>query len=186
MKQTMYRSYIDTPLGKLVIISSNKGICVVEFTEKNNPPEVLKRITNRYSKHEIKDTTNQNLKIAHKWIYNYFNGMFKKLPCLPLDLMGTTFEKKVWEILPKIQLGSLTTYGNLAHTIGYPLAARAVGGAVGRNPISIIVPCHRVIGALGTLTGFGGGLYRKKWLLEHEGFNVAGMQSVSIVTKPAI
>ena len=183
MKPTLYRSYVDTPLGKLLIISSRKGLCILDFIERSNTEQILKKIINAYSKYETIDATNQHLEIARKWIYNYFNGAFKKLPELNLDLIGTIFEKRVWKALPKIQLGSLTTYGKLAHLIGSPLAARAVGGAVGRNPISIIVPCHRVIGALGTLTGFGSGLYRKKWLLEHEGFNVAGMQPASTVTK---
>ena len=88
---------------------------------------------------------------------------------LPLDPTGTSFEQRVWRLLRDIPYGSTTSYGKLARQLGEPKDARAVGAANGKNPIPIIVPCHRVIGANGDLTGFGGGLDRKRWLLEHEG-----------------
>lgn len=88
---------------------------------------------------------------------------------LPLDPPGTPFEHRVWDLLRSIPYGSTTTYGELARRLGDARATRAVGAANGKNPIPIIVPCHRVVGARGELTGFGGGLDRKRWLLEHEG-----------------
>ena len=87
---------------------------------------------------------------------------------LPLAIEGTPFQRRVWTALGEIGFGETMTYGDLAQRVGAPTAARAVGAAVGRNPISIIVPCHRAVGADGSLTGFAGGLARKRWLLEHE------------------
>ena len=105
---------------------------------------------------------------AEKQLREYFNGTRKAFD-LPLAGEGTAFQKTVWKALCDIPYGETINYGELARRIGQPKAARAVGLANGSNPISIVVPCHRVIGANGTLTGYGGGLPRKKWLLEHEG-----------------
>jgi methylated-DNA-[protein]-cysteine S-methyltransferase len=88
---------------------------------------------------------------------------------LPLEAMGSVFEHRVWKALRSIPYGTTTSYGDLAKRLGDPSATRAVGSANGKNPIPIIIPCHRVVGANGDLTGFGGGLDRKRWLLEHEG-----------------
>ena len=88
---------------------------------------------------------------------------------LPLEPSGTDFQLNVWELLRKIPYGVTTSYGELARRLGDPQASRAVGAANGANPIPIIVPCHRVVGSKGELTGFGGGIERKRWLLEHEG-----------------
>ena len=87
---------------------------------------------------------------------------------IPLDPVGTDFQRAVWKALVKIPFGETRTYGEIAHTIGQPRAARAVGLANNQNPIAIVVPCHRVIGANGSLTGYGGGIQRKRWLLQHE------------------
>jgi methylated-DNA-[protein]-cysteine S-methyltransferase len=97
----------------------------------------------------------------------YFEGNLRQFD-LELDLQGTAFQKRVWQKLRSIPYGKTTTYGCIAAELGMPRAMRAVGLANGRNPISIIIPCHRVIGANGSLTGYGGGLPRKQWLLAHE------------------
>ncbi len=97
----------------------------------------------------------------------YFAGQLHEFD-VRLAPAGTEFQKRVWDELYRIPFGASISYGELARRIGQPTASRAVGAANGRNPISIIVPCHRVIGANGTLTGYGGGMDRKKWLLEHE------------------
>jgi len=101
----------------------------------------------------------------------YFRGK-RKVFHLPLLLDGTAFQKKVWQELEKIPYGKTLAYSDIAAMVGNPRAVRAVGGANNRNPVSIIVPCHRVIGKDGTLTGYGGGLWRKEWLLEHEKQNI--------------
>lgn len=99
----------------------------------------------------------------------YFAGEPKALDAVPVDLAGTEFQLRVWEALRKIPPGRTLSYGELAKRIGHPKAVRAVGGANGANPVSLVVPCHRVIASDGTMGGYGWGLERKKWLLEHEG-----------------
>jgi methylated-DNA-[protein]-cysteine S-methyltransferase len=99
----------------------------------------------------------------------YFKGDIGVIDTLPVETAGTPFQRSVWKALRKIGKGGTISYAELARRIGKPKAVRAAGLANGQNPISIVVPCHRVIGSNGTLTGYGGGLPRKKWLLEHEG-----------------
>ena len=105
--------------------------------------------------------------MARKQLGEYFKGKRMTFD-LPLAPEGTEFQQSVWKQLRKISYGRTKSYGEIANKVGNPRASRAVGAANGRNPISIIVPCHRVIGADGKLTGFGGGIERKRWLLEHE------------------
>jgi len=111
---------------------------------------------------------NPILQLARRQLDEYFAGTRTSFD-LPLDAEGTAFERRVWDLLRVIPYGTTTSYGELARRLGEPKDARAVGAANGKNPIPIVVPCHRVIGANGDLTGFGGGLERKRWLLEHEG-----------------
>jgi methylated-DNA-[protein]-cysteine S-methyltransferase len=99
----------------------------------------------------------------------YFEGDIRALDRLEVDVAGTPFQRKVWTALRGIPVGSTTGYGMLARKIGAPGAARAVGLANGRNPVAIVIPCHRVVAHDGTLGGYGGGLRRKEWLLQHEG-----------------
>jgi methylated-DNA-[protein]-cysteine S-methyltransferase len=105
---------------------------------------------------------------ARRQLVAYFAGRLKVFD-LPLAPNGTEFQRRVWSALTKIPFGATTSYAQLARRVGNEAAVRAVGAANGRNPIPIIVPCHRVIGSNGSLTGFGGGLPRKQWLLRHEG-----------------
>ena len=104
----------------------------------------------------------------------YFSGAHAAVDAIPVETGGTPFQRRVWQALRTIPVGRTTTYGALAVQIGSPKAMRAVGLANGANPVAIVVPCHRVIGANGALTGFGGGLPRKQWLLEHEGAHGGG------------
>ena len=108
------------------------------------------------------------LREARRQLEEYFAGHRREFD-LPLRLHGTQFQRRVWDVLTEIPYGVTWSYGQLAKRIDHPNASRAVGLANGRNPISILVPCHRVIGANGSLTGYGGGLDRKQWLLAHEG-----------------
>lgn len=103
-----------------------------------------------------------------RWLDDYFAGKPRKID-FPLAPVGTPFQRRVWELLLTIPYGETTTYGALARQLGPNMSAQAVGQAVGRNPIGILIPCHRVIGADGPLTGYAGGLENKKWLLLHEG-----------------
>jgi methylated-DNA-[protein]-cysteine S-methyltransferase len=146
-----YFSYIDTPLGKLEIRASEVGITAVEFLKKEKEGSV----------------TNTILRVAIKQIEEYFKGARVDFE-LPLDIKGTPFREKVWKELLKIPYGETISYKELALRIDNPKAIRAVGGANNKNPISIIIPCHRVIGSDNSLVGYGGGIENKKWLLEFE------------------
>lgn len=150
----MYCDYINTPIGLLKFMASNIGVNEVTFCAYKS---------NSILKNDITENCKQQLN-------EYFIGNRKEFD-LPLDPQGSTFQKSVWLCLSTIPYGELLSYGDIAKMINNPKASQAVGGANGKNPISIIVPCHRVIGANGTLTGYAGGLERKLWLLKHE--NVA-------------
>jgi methylated-DNA-[protein]-cysteine S-methyltransferase len=116
---------------------------------------------------EVEDESVEPFPETKRQLTAYFAGSLTELD-LPLQMQGTVFQQRVWEALRTIPYGTTLSYGALAQQIGQPKASRAVGLANGRNPVSIIVPCHRVIGANGKLTGYGGGIERKQWLLNHE------------------
>ncbi|MEZ5471709.1 MAG: methylated-DNA--[protein]-cysteine S-methyltransferase [Marinicella sp.] len=148
----MFIEYLESPIGLIEITATDMGICGVYFIEN--------------SQHDYRP--NHITALCRNQLQEYFSGNRKTFD-LPLDQKGTQFQKDVWHQLLTINYGKTATYGDISQKIGNPKAVRAVGAANGKNPISIIVPCHRVIGANGTLTGYAGGLNRKKWLLQHEG-----------------
>ena len=145
------RAFLETPIGFVEIDCTEKGIRSLEFI---NFKVRIKR-------------TPACLKDCKEQLREYFEGKRKQFS-VPLDLEGSHFQLMVWNELLKIPYGTTITYFELARRIGDVKALRAVGGANASNPVSIIIPCHRVIGADGKLVGYGGGLWRKKWLLEHE------------------
>jgi len=126
------------------------------------------RLGRWFPPHRIAEDENPVIEQVRSWLAQYFAGVRHDAEALPLDLRGAAFERRVWSALLTIPAGETTTYGAVARQVGSPSASRAVGMANGANPIAIIVPCHRVIGANGTLTGYGGGLDRKTWLINHE------------------
>jgi len=154
MKNSIEIAYYNSPLGVLKILADEKGIKEIEFAQ-----EEFKSIQNSSSK-IIKDCIKQ--------LDEYFRGKRKSFE-LKLNPEGTEFQKKVWKELLKIPYGKTLSYGEISRRIKNPKAVRAVGQAIGRNPISIVIPCHRVIGGDGSLTGYASGLWRKEWLLKHEG-----------------
>ncbi|MBV9277595.1 MAG: methylated-DNA--[protein]-cysteine S-methyltransferase [Candidatus Eremiobacteraeota bacterium] len=105
---------------------------------------------------------------ARRALERYFSGNPRSIESVRTRTQGTLFQRKVWEVLRTVPVGQTTTYGAVAERIGWPTAYRAVGAAIGTNPIGIVIPCHRVIGANGSLTGYAGGIRRKQWLLQHE------------------
>jgi methylated-DNA-[protein]-cysteine S-methyltransferase len=147
---------VHTPIGPLVIDADDTGVRFVSLD--GSAPPVL-RATTRAAHAHVEEASRQ--------LDEYFAGGRIDFD-VALSMHGTPFQKRVWAALSDIPFGATLSYGELAERIGAPGAARAVGLANGRNPVPIIVPCHRVIGANGTLTGYGGGLDRKHWLLEHE------------------
>lgn len=157
---------IDTPIGLMVAGAVKDGICLLEFTDRKMLNTEYK-IIRKYLNSEIADGNNDLLNDLRSELSEYFSGKRKEFS-VPLVYTGTDFQKSVWNALVRIPYGSTRTYGEQAALLGNTLSVRAVAGANGMNKISIIVPCHRVIGENGNLTGYGGGLWRKKWLIEHE------------------
>lgn len=151
-----YSKVIDSPVGKLKIVASDKGLAAILW-ENDDPRRVrLAPVT--------EDPTNPFIRETERQLEAYFKGARDAFD-LPLDFQGTPFQQKVWAALLAIPYGQTRTYGEIARQIGHPSASRAVGAANGKNPISIIAPCHRVIGSTGKLTGFAGGLAIKAHLL---------------------
>ena len=161
------RAYIPTPLGEMLALDSGDGLCALEFTGPNRLIRLEARLARWFSPHRVVDGNTPTIARTRAWLEAYFSG--ESHPGEPpLDMRGAEFEKRVWNALRAIPAGATTSYGAIAKTIGSAKASRAVGAANGANPIAIIVPCHRVIGSSGSLTGYGGGLERKTWLLDHE------------------
>jgi methylated-DNA-[protein]-cysteine S-methyltransferase len=169
------RTLIATPLGDMLALSSDEGLCALEFTTvkgRARGEERLSRLNARLARwfppHEIVERETPAIAQARCWLTDYFAGIAADLSGIALDMRGAPFEKRVWVALQAIPAGQTTSYGAIAQALDAPGASRAVGAANGANPIAIIVPCHRVIGSTGSLTGYGGGLDRKTWLIDHE------------------
>jgi AraC family transcriptional regulator, regulatory protein of adaptative response / methylated-DNA-[protein]-cysteine methyltransferase len=157
---------IETPLGPMYACATKKGICLLDFTDRRMLETEFKELT-RYLNAVILPGENFHFTLLKKELAEYFEGK-RKTFTVPLDTPGTEFQLKAWEQLRKIPYGETMSYKKQAIVIRKPEAVRAVANANGHNRVSVIIPCHRVIGEDGTLTGYGGGLWRKKWLLEHE------------------
>ena len=171
----LYRTILPTPLGDMLALSSDEGLCALEFTTvkgRARGEERLSRLNARLQRwfppHEIVDRETPTIARTRRWLAAYFDGTAAEIGDLPFDMRGAPFEKRVWIALRQIPPGHTTSYGAIAQALDAAGASRAVGAANGANPIAIIVPCHRVIGSTGSLTGYGGGLERKRWLLAHE------------------
>ncbi len=149
-------------------ISIGDALCSLEFFRKGRMARLDARLARWFADAEISERETPAIRQARDWLRRYFAGESANASELPLDMRGAPFELRVWEALRNIPAGTTTSYGAIAKAIGSPGASRAVGMANGANPIAIIVPCHRVIGSNGTLTGYGGGLETKQWLLNHE------------------
>ena len=157
---------IETPLGIMIACANENGICMLEFSDRKALPTELKEISKHFDANIVQGE-NPHFKTLEKELEEYFEGKLKDFT-VPLAPVGTDFQKKVWEILRTIPYGTTRTYQQQADILGNPKAVRAVANANGLNKISIIIPCHRVIGTNGTLTGYGGGIWRKQKLLELE------------------
>lgn len=160
-----YSKKIQTPLGEMIAIKSQKGLCMLEFFDGKSTEKQLKEIESLDE--IILKEEDEVLTLLEKEINSYFEGTLKEFT-IPLDLIGTDFQKKVWNELIKIPFGETRSYKDQSIAIGDLLAIRAVANANGKNKIAIVVPCHRVIGSDGSLTGYAGGKKRKQFLLELE------------------
>ncbi len=148
-----YFGYLESPVGLIEIEGTREAIIGLHFVGERRPGAQVSSV--------VEEALGQ--------VRGYLAGSRRQFQ-LPLELGGTDFQRAVWQHLLTIPFGETASYGEVAVAIGRPRAVRAVGAANGRNPISIIVPCHRVLGSDGSLTGYGGGLWRKEWLLRHEGW----------------
>ena len=157
---------IPAPIGAFLIAVDQDGtLRGVDFWA--DEPRLRALLKRQYG--DVKVEAGQSPAPMRRAFEDYFAGDIRALERVPVETVGTAFQRKVWAALQRIPAGETRSYGQLAAEIGEPDAARAVGLANGQNPIAIVIPCHRVIGADGSLTGFGGGLPRKRWLLTHEG-----------------
>jgi methylated-DNA-[protein]-cysteine S-methyltransferase len=155
---------IDSPIGPLTAAERAGRVCLLHFGPDG---PAIDQTFDRWYPGEAR--ARQPIAAVASVLRRYFDGDLAALDNVPVELNGTPFQKKVWQALRRIPCGTTTSYGELARRIGETAAIRAVGAANGANPVAVIVPCHRVIGADGSLTGYGGGLDRKQWLLAHEG-----------------
>lgn len=156
---TTYYTRIESPIDPLLLTSDGEALTSLFMMSQRHGPF--------FSDAWIRDDNAKPFAEAQKQMKAYFAGELTEFD-LPLVMRGTEFQQQVWQELQNIPFGVTISYGELAERVGNPKSSRAVGAANGRNPISIIVPCHRVIGANGKLTGYGGGMERKEWLLAHE------------------
>jgi AraC family transcriptional regulator of adaptative response/methylated-DNA-[protein]-cysteine methyltransferase len=157
---------VQSPIGEFVAGVTPRGCCLFEFRDRGGLERIRARVENRYGMEMVEGNTKLLTTVASQ-TEEYFLGQRSSFD-LPLDLAGTAFEKLVWGHLLRIPYGETRSYGELAAILGKPGASRAVGRANGANCVAVIVPCHRVIEADGNLRGYGGGLWRKRYLLELE------------------
>jgi O-6-methylguanine DNA methyltransferase len=164
----LHRAEVETPVGPMLAIASDQALLALEFGRRERFARLEGRLARWFPPHEIDNDVSPVIDRVREWLEGYFSGTDADASGLPLDMRGAPFEQRVWATLREIPAGTTTSYGEIARRLGDAGASRAVGAANGANPIAIIVPCHRVIGADGSLTGYGGGLERKTWLLDHE------------------
>ena len=157
---------LATPIGDMFIVADREGNLRATFWTDDE--EDLRRVLARHYGAEIELESARNPHGLTAAMEAYFAGDLHAIDKLPVETAGTPFQREVWRALRGIPCGTTISYAQLAQRIGRPAAVRAVGLANGSNPIGVVVPCHRVIGANGSLTGYGGGIERKRWLLDHE------------------
>ena len=164
---TLDAACCDSPIGPILLLAEGEALVALEFTDRSNRVSDVRarlaRALGDFTDREARDPAGAVTRLGR-----YFAGDLAALDEQPVKLHGTAFQRRVWEALRAIPAGETRGYGELALAIGAPKASRAVGAANGSNPVAIVVPCHRVIAADGSLHGYGGGLERKRWLLAHE------------------
>ena len=158
---------MDTPIGKLLIVADLAGnLRAVDWTDYET--RMLRLLRRHYGDNGFSLKPTRDPHGLTDAINCYFAGELNAIDLLPVQTSGTAFQRKIWRALRKIPCGTTVSYATLAAQVGQTTAVRAVGLANGSNPVGIVVPCHRVVGSNGSLTGYGGGIERKRWLLQHE------------------
>ena len=161
---------LETPIGTALLVTNADGaLCALDWTDYEDRLKISLR--RYFASAPLVDTPAPNS--MRQALTRYFGGDLDQLDAINCHIPGTPFQRNVWQALRKIPAGTTLSYSTLAARIGAPAAVRAVGHANGSNPLSVVIPCHRLIGANGALTGYGGGIERKRWLLLHEGVDVA-------------
>ena len=164
--ETFFRDALETPIGTALLVTDADG-ALRALDWEDYEPRMKQLLRLQYGTVILTEASApRDLKAA---LSGYFKGDLDRLKQIKWRVAGTAFQRKVWTALPTVSVGRTMSYGALAARLGMPRAMRAVGHANGSNPISVVLPCHRLIGAQGSLTGYGGGLARKRWLLTHEG-----------------
>lgn len=156
---------VDSPIGKLSVAAHGRKVCLVHFGPASRNVRAL--LERWYPGTSIVDGDDPGGAVSV--LSRYFEGDLNSLDEIQVELHGTTFQQRVWNALRSVTAGTTSSYAQLAARVGARAAVRAVGAANGANPVAIVLPCHRIIGSNGSLTGYGGGLDRKRWLLDHEG-----------------
>lgn len=158
-------STVTSPIGELTLAARGRALCLLHFGADG--PDVRRTLSRWYRDMPVEQQPDPAG--AATALTKYFSGDLSALDLLDVELNGTAFQRRVWEALRRVRVGTTCSYADLARTVNAASAVRAVGAANGANPVALVVPCHRVIGTNGSLTGYGGGLDRKRWLLQHEG-----------------
>jgi methylated-DNA-[protein]-cysteine S-methyltransferase len=156
---------VASPIGPLLVVVGERGVCLLDLDGDRD--RARRQLERRFGDVVLVKRGDPAGVVSR--LRAYVKGDLQALDDIPVDLDGTAFQQRVWRALRRVPPGKTASYGEIARRIGAPAAVRAVGAANGANPVPLIVPCHRVIGSSGRLTGYGGGLDRKEWLLRHEG-----------------
>jgi methylated-DNA-[protein]-cysteine S-methyltransferase len=162
---TLFTAELSSPIGPLALAASSAGLCWVGFDPGGG--RMRSELERRFG--SVVFETQPDPAGAVTSLRRYFDGDVRAIDSIPVDTGGTPFQQQVWTTLRRIPVGHTWSYADMAVAVGRPSATRAVGAANGANPVGVVLPCHRVIGSNGSLTGYGGGLPRKVWLLRHEG-----------------
>lgn len=157
---------IDTPVGKLLAGATDDGLCLLDFAHREKMAKIKERVRN-FLKTDFEEGAHPLFTAVRQQLDAYFKGDLKKFD-LPIILCGSDFQQQVWKALLQVPYGETRSYKQQSIAMRKPDAIRAIASANGDNAINIIVPCHRIIGANGSLTGYGGGIDKKRWLLDHE------------------
>ena len=161
----IHLAVVDTPIDTLALAARHDRLCLLHF---GSDERFVRSTLQRWYPGEVIEAAADPAGAASA-LRRYFLGELDTLDAIQVEMNGTAFQKRVWNALRKVPAGKTASYAEIARSIGSPAAVRAVGAANGANPVAVVVPCHRIIGSNGTLTGYGGGLKRKEWLLRHEG-----------------
>ena len=170
---------LASPLGQLFLVTDEQAVLRARDFEDYHA-RLIRLLDRHYRRYDLQVLEGSAPGALTEALQRYFGGELAALEGIRSKTAGSEFQREVWQALGAIPPGHTQSYGQLAATIGKPSASRAVGLANGSNPVALVVPCHRVIGASGKLTGYGGGLWRKQWLLEHEARHAGGSTTFSL------